>query len=349
MNPQPRASGQVEREAASWIVRRDHGLSHKEEVEFAQWRAVAANAAAFARKEKAWTVLGRAGQAGQTEELLERIRHRVWRRRKQRIMAASAILIIGAMLTVSLIKPHPAAQTIVQRSHIIRPKVETLPDGTIAEVRGDAQIVVKYSAEYRRVEFESGEVHFKVTKNPQRPFIVAVKGVEVRAVGTAFSVACSATELSVLVTEGRVKVEKPVGGEKQRGTTYIDAGSSIAIDTSTPDSPLPPVTLVSPQEFSERLVWRTPKLEFSEVPLSEAVAIINRESIASDEKRVRFVVADESLARLPVSGVIAADSTDTFVRLLQGTLPINAERTGDTVILTKATPPGNLNERAKNP
>jgi transmembrane sensor len=61
------------------------------------------------------------------------------------------------------------------------------------------------------VVLERGEAHFQVAKNPARPFVVVARGVEIRAVGTAFSVGLESTRVEVLVTEGQVAVETASG------------------------------------------------------------------------------------------------------------------------------------------
>ena len=99
-----------------------------------------------------------------------------------------------------------------------------------------------------------------------------------------------------------------------------------------PAASVPAPILVPSAEIAERLAWRAPKLEFSEIPLAEAVAMMN------EHNHVKFIVDDAELARLPISGIFRADNTDTFVRLLEGTFGIHAERSADTIILTKARP-----------
>jgi transmembrane sensor len=56
----------------------------------------------------------------------------------------------------------------------------------------------------------SGEAHFFVEKDPQRPFVVNAAGIDVRAVGTAFNVRIDPAAVEVLVTEGRVRVDPAV-------------------------------------------------------------------------------------------------------------------------------------------
>ena len=61
-----------------------------------------------------------------------------------------------------------------------------------------------------------------------------------------------------------------------------------------------------------------PRLEFSELPLAEAVQLMNRHN------RVRFTIPDPDVSRLRISGPFRADNIETFVRLLEGTCGITS-------------------------
>jgi transmembrane sensor len=80
-------------------------------------------------------------------------------------------------------------------------------------------------------------------------------------------------------------------------------------------------------------------MEFSAMPLAEAVALINRSPRLPDgSASARLVLAPELavLAAEPVSGIFRADNIEAFVQLLGLNLDIEAERAGDEIILRKA-------------
>jgi transmembrane sensor len=82
----------------------------------------------------------------------------------------------------------------------------------------------------------------------------------------------------------------------------------------------------------DRLAWRSPRLEFSGTPLIEAVALLNRHN------RVQFTIEDPVLARLRVSGIFGATNTDAFVRLLEATFNVRAERGRENEIVLRRAP-----------
>jgi transmembrane sensor len=234
----------------------------------------------------------------------------------------------------------------------------------------------------RRVILQRGEAHFEVTKNPQRPFLVTAAGIDIRAVGTAFGVQLGTTAVEVLVTEGRVSVEKSAGSsrngrkgtgdrEPQTGNSEpgiespgpeagadggrargdgtgthslapslpylapitLDAGNRVVVDIIN-ETALPLTSALTRVELARRLSWRAPRLEFSDTPLAEAVALMNRYST------IRIEIADTSLARMRVNGLFRADNTDTFVRLLEASFDATAERAEDVVVLKRVKAPG---------
>ena len=79
-------------------------------------------------------------------------------------------------------------------------QIHRLHDGSIVELNKGAQISIRYSGDERRVDLLSGEAYFEVAKNPDRPFIVSARGIDVKAVGTAFNVRLHNDSLEVLVT-----------------------------------------------------------------------------------------------------------------------------------------------------
>jgi transmembrane sensor len=155
--------------------------------------------------------------------------------------------------------------------------------------------------------------------------------VEVRAVGTEFSVAQAAGVTAVYVTEGRIAVT-PVGTTLESAPAAPSpicavAGERVLVPAAGPAGAQPSVTRLSDSEMASALAWRGERLELSEVPLAEAVRMINR------RRTVPIVLADADLGRRTVTGVLWADDGDGFVRLLEQGFDLSAERDGKVVRL----------------
>ncbi|MDB6170057.1 MAG: anti-FecI sigma factor, FecR [Verrucomicrobia bacterium] len=329
-------SDDLEEIAATWVARRDAGLTPREAAELASWQAEPAHAAAFAGQEAVWSALARPRRLGAGEDLKSEIGVLVKRRRRRRaakIVSGSAALLLLGVFWWSSSRPVPV--TPAPRSVVLLARHETLPDGSVIEAPADTVFTVDFSDAFRRVHLGRGEALFTVAKNKARPFIVDAGGVEVRAVGTAFSVALRAAQVAVLVTEGRVSVDQPGSANAPSATpglparpaiAFVDAGQQVVVNLVA-TAGAPTVAPVATAEVAERLAWRNPRVEFSGATLREVVEVINRYSDA------RFVIVDPSIEGQSLSGLFRADDTELFQQALQTSFGIEAERQGKQILL----------------
>jgi transmembrane sensor len=223
------------------------------------------------------------------------------------------------------------------RAVVLTPAMQTLPDGSVVELKFGAQIAADFSGEFRRVSLIQGEAHFEVAKDAKRPFIVSAGGVEFRAVGTAFSVQLGKEQVEMLVTEGRVAVSKVpepttlADPGPPSDPVVVEAGKRVVMELG---AATPQVAEISTAELAEKLSWRAPRLEFTDTPLAEAVALMNQH--AAGRGLPRLVLEDEASAQLPVSGMFRADNTAAFVRILEVNFGLKAIPEGNTIALKKA-------------
>jgi transmembrane sensor len=341
----------IDEAAAGWVSRRDAGLSAGEEADFQSWlRADPRHEAALNRYATAWATLDGPVQAGAADELLQELTTLKEGQRRRSLLSAVGV---AAILLISISAwnfpreriTDPAAQTATAK--IVSPSRQILPDGTMVELKDGAEIHADYSPAVRRVELRRGEAHFQVQKDPARPFVVNVRGIEVRAVGTAFAVQLGHETVEVLVTEGRVAVDKPLRPATTppagRGpsnalqdpnliSTLVTAGERAVIGLN---ATAPAVIEIPGSEMAERLSWRAPRLEFSGTPLAEAVALLNRH--AEHRQGLRFVIEDPAISSIRVSGLFRADNTTAFVDLLESAFGINSvPRSSTEIALMKA-------------
>lgn len=285
-------------------------------------------------------------KAGVTEEVMIATGIHVRRRRRRRLAAAcgSAVVLCAAGVWLSAERPSLLRFRAPASAIVDMPQRQTLPDGSVVELRDDSQVSVAFSPAIRRVALLKGEAHFKVAKNKARPFAVVIDNVEVRAVGTAFAVQRSEGSVEVLVTEGRVTLGKlPTDSQNPeepapqtiagpRTIATLDAGNRAVISMGDSTGPSPDFTIqtVSASEISQRLAWRIPMLEFTQTPLSDVVNMINEHS------QERLVLADRSLENVRISGILRANHIETLLHLLNTEDGISAERRSDgEIVLTR--------------
>lgn len=356
--------------AARWVVRHNAGLSESESGELAQWLAAdARHKAAFDHYARTWSAFDGPEAADEQDAMIQRIGERVKRRRLRRVhgaITAVAACAFVALAFTTLRHRHDADKatpTVPPPASVVavaQPERLVLEDGSTVELRPGAVVDVRYDDAMRRVILAGGGARFHVAKSHERPFVVVAGGVEARAVGTAFTVQLGAEQVEVLVTEGRVAVEKTAPEKTEAEDTapltiaadppgmiapalaMLAARECIVVKTApaaSADEPAHAVVTLTPAEINARLEWLVPRIEFSATPLAEAVAMINRfPQLPDGSANARLVLAPElsHLASEPVSGIFRADNIETFVHLLGLNMDIEGERHGDEIILRKA-------------
>jgi transmembrane sensor len=276
------------------------------------------------------------------DELVLELDRRATQRRRRRlgtVVVATAVLVLVGVFLRPAWNETPAITATPPSAIVTTPPRQLLPDGSIVELKEDAAIAVDFTSDRRQVRLQRGVAHFKVAKNPQIPFIVQVGRIEVRAVGTEFSVNFNETSAEVLVTEGSVAVEKPTDASgataiatemaKPQMLAVLEMGKKVVIDIASPTITSAPVQIVGEAEIAELLAWRVPRLEFTATPLAEAVAMFNRYN------QVQLTLENAALGELKVSGFLRADKTETFLRLLESDFGLAADRRSPTQIILR--------------
>ena len=342
-------SAPLEATASAWLARRDRGLTAAEQDGYFEWlRADPRHGAMIAHLEKTWGALDALAEWRPTHstqpnpDLLATptpFRENGWARRIKfpftirTLAAAAAVVVAGVFVSQSVSPQSPPSSGTVRV--IPTPERLTLEDGSVVELNHGGKLEIDFSSETRRVRLVRGEAHFTVTKNPARPFIVEANGVAVRAVGTAFNVRHSAAAIEVLVTEGQVQVERSIAVVPASAPTPLPpaptalvAGERAIVDTTAPTAQLV-VATVGPTEIAQALSWQGVRLEFAELPLAEVVTEFNLRN------RQQLVVDDATTGRLRVGGSFRADNVDAFVRLLEASFGVSAQRRADGAIVLR--------------
>ncbi len=339
--PSPRAA-EIEHEAAVWVARRDRGLTAAEQDEFFQWLANDPRHGEWlGRHQQTVTGLKQLAQwkpehsARPNPDLLAAPRAPT-RYPAQRVMRWLIPVGLAAAAGIAALfwLQRPTVVTPSERFAVVSPIVrKIMEDGSTIDLNRGAEVKVDYSAGRRRVRLVRGEANFTVAKNPIRPFTVNVNGVEVRAVGTAFNVNLRAKGVEVLVTEGQVQVSAPGhDGAKANSSTslavaipILEAGQRAMVSLVEPTAPT--IENVPAHEIARLIAWKPRQLEFNDTPLAQVVAEFN----ASNS--IKMAVDDPALALLPVGASLRSDNVDGFVRLLESSFGVKAERRSDGVIV----------------
>lgn len=355
-DPRDETARALQRQAAEWLALREaRPLTAAEEADLAAWCAAdPRHAATLMEVGTAYRTFDRlifyprpAGGAIDPD-LLVRSRRRIL---APALAACAAVAAIAAVVWWNApANPAGPAPALAATSHFLR-----LPDGSKVELSSGAEVAEHFTAAERRVRLMSGEAHFEVAHNPQRPFIVEAGNVSVRAVGTAFDVRLRATTVAVLVTEGKVGVttagETPnpaPGSDPPRAANppaglgpglILVAGERAEVHIAQlPGTSRPLIVRTLTQSQIDRaLSWQSSRLVFEAVPLAEVVERFNRAAAAQDgPEAVHLQVRDADLGSMRISGRIRGDRIDDFVEVLQEDFGVAVERNGAEITLRRA-------------
>ncbi len=328
MRPQGSMSGILDerQDAAFWLLRRDAGLDLEHDPTFVSWRdATPENAAIWADATAMWQACERPETA---DPLITALRRDALQARPARfpaIAAAAAVLvaIIGGILVwpqFATRSPTPAVQvgppaeaptTFANVSGA--PNTYALADGSRVTLNQDSAVTVAYEAGRRTVRVLRGQAFFSVTHDAQRPFIVAAQTRTITDLGTEFDVRIQGEGLAVTLVTGAIRVSAPETG---RPIDLASPGAQLTVSPGQEDT-------VGEADLAEVLSWRTSTLEFSERPLAEALAEINR--YGGPPARI----VDPAVGSLPVTGRFRAGDPTRFALTLAEVYPLSVRSRND--------------------
>ncbi len=336
----------VEAAASEWLARLDRGLTPEEQDRYTEWLAQdVAHRRALSRYQNDWDDFDRlAGiqlksHARIDPDLLspENLPGRKPKKFIQTVVWFSALplaAVIALVLYVSFSNPKDSSGIKLQPAVELLARIEqrTLDDGSLIEINRGAEVEVAFTASERRVLLIKGEANFEVAKNPDRPFIVNVAGVDVRAVGTVFSVKLSDDEVDVIVTEGKVNV-KPVASAftalQSGADAFLEIGQRAKVDLRD-DLLVVEVTSIDDEEIHEAHRWKPRLLDYDKIQLGEIVEEFNKSN------PIQVVLGDPSLERISLSSSFWSDNVEGFVRLMESSFGLEAEWRGSREIVLKA-------------
>jgi transmembrane sensor len=332
-----RAPTPAEQAALQWVVRSERGLGAAEDRELAAWLAAdGRHRELFEEFGGTWAMMGDAPAVTTARAaVLERAEEPASRPRRGWAWAWVP-LAAAAALAIAYVQPRGGSDlngepvaTEVGDSRQLK-----LPDGSLVRLNTNSLLVMEFTAAERRVRLERGEAFFEVAKNPDRPFIVEVAGVGVRAVGTAFNVHLRRDDVDVLVTEGKVRVAAAgaTNGDPSGPLPLaeIEANERVIVPLSalaSPQSRPQPVAGVPVDEVKRLLAWHGGMLEFSNTPLGEMVAEFNRYN------RHQLAIVDLELAGKRFGGSFRPDDREGFVRALSAHHGVRAVESANQTLL----------------
>jgi transmembrane sensor len=330
---------QLRTDAAAWLAKLDRGLADHELVELIAWiDGSAANRKMLFKAAALWDDLGVLNELSVMFPLAQAPRQQ--KRANLGFAGAIAATALVAVIGWFNLVPERNQQLLEYdaslHTQIGEHKTESLPDGSSILLNTQTQIEILYSSESRLITLKSGEAHFDVSHDPQRPFIVKAGNSYFRAIGTAFNIhVAQDNHLELLVREGVVSVHKGTSSDNNQASNplvvtdeqdlKVGAGQKMLIETDAA-SRIEKVELATMQA---ELAWQQGMLVFQGEPLHEALVEVSRYNA------VDFRIDDASIAAIHVAGYYKAGDIDGLLASLEDNFGIRSRRSdGNQIVLT---------------
>ncbi|HEX7113805.1 MAG TPA: FecR domain-containing protein [Steroidobacter sp.] len=316
-------SGMIAEEAAEWVVRLATGEpSARERHQFIAWlKRSPGHLSAYLGIERTWAELGKLDPARRidVEALLataeDNVVHFGEGRQEADSAAPSRRRFAFALAACALLASIALAWFQVQFANrystgVGEQRTVKLSDGSTVVLNTDTTIRVSFTNAAREVELLEGEALFDVVKNPVRPFRVRSDRVIAQAVGTSFVVRKKSAETIVTVIEGEVAVVATARLDVVEPTAILQQAVHVSAGTRADvgESNIQTTPVANPAAVTS---WRSGRLIFDGVPLSDVVAEFNRYN------KVQLVLAGTELSDERISGVFDADRPLALARFLE--------------------------------
>lgn len=320
-------------EAAAWFARLNtRSIPAAALEEFRIWRQTPGNREAYAAIEAIWS---KTGKLRSDPDMDEAVTVALARTRKSRPSAAllgalknrpvtsfgaAAIATLAVLIGVQSVQARSVYSTGVGEQRLVR-----LDDGSRVRLDTHTQIKVRFSQGTRRVVLERGQAFFDVAHDTGRPFVVDAGTADVQAIGTRFDVRRDDGKVQVILVDGVVEVRAAAAvssaGAQQRWTLKPGEQLTTGRDVVAPKS----------VDVAAATSWTDGRITFRAVPLTTAIAEVNRYSDQKIELDAPLVGA------IPVTGVFNSGDTDAFVAAVSDLHGLRAvRRPGGAIRLTAA-------------
>ena len=319
---QPDSSDLASQAAADWFARvRSGGMTPAQQAEFEAWReADPTHAAAYAEMEAVWQATAQFDAERLRRVLPSRRPLNIARRRLAFGLGLSAAAIAG--VTWNLWPSDPILQEQVITTRAGERRQVLLADGTMLEINTATRARVRFYADRRMVDMDSGEIMFSVTPDAQRPFLIDAGQTHVRVTGTRFNVRRDGDATSVAVESGSVAVT--TGSWWRRQAVNLTAGQGVRKPAGQTLSDIESV------DVQALTAWRQGKIVVANAPLAEVTSEMNR-YLAQP-----ILLADARLGRLRIAGVFSVDDPSAFLNALPSMVPVEVLRGSDGGIVIRA-------------
>lgn len=243
------------------------------------------------------------------------------RRRRLRIYsysAAAAAILIVCSVTFFWLRLSPAPHYQYYQTKAGEHKSIKLPDGSVLTLNVDTRVAIDLSdwQKSRNVKLETGEVFFKIARNPEVPFVATTKTLSVRVLGTSFNVRAYGKDTEeVKVKTGKVQVEN----RKNKSYKVIIPGYMASLTSANAS------LIVQRSVASTADSWSVGVYQYQDQPLSRILSDLAR------MHNVEFKVIDNKELSRKYTLELANSSLPESIRKVELMGEIKMLRSGNTI------------------
>lgn len=312
------AARAVAQTAADWIQRRqfwDWGA--KDQAELDAWLAEnPAHLVTFLRLDAAWTRTERLAALNRPLSETPRVTPR---RRNAPVFfkATAAVIVCGLGATAAWYASQPRENRYVTPIGVH--ETISLADGSQIELNTDSALRTRVEGERRVVLLDRGEAFFKIKHDAAHPFVVMARGHRVTDIGTKFMVREQEGRIEVAVLEGSARLDSASAQSAtlKAGDMAVASAQSLVV-TKKPE-----------QEIVNALAWQRGMLVFSQTPLAQVAAELNRYNSK------KLVIADSEAAKARIGGTFPTSGIDEVSAAARVLFGMRVEDRGNEIVISR--------------
>lgn len=342
------AAVKAREEATIWVSRLERGLRDTEGLRLREWLQESLNRESIMDAARLWhgpEILAA------LSELIPVTADRIDHKRRQRFLKVAVLTALATTVTALPIMmmrlsmsgasletqqgPPIAITRVVYTTAVGERREVRLADTSTMLLNTRTHVIVDYSLHSRDVYLQYGEASFIVAQEAQRPFYLRAGKLHFEAAQTSFNVrVLSPEDVEVTVAGGNLKTlgsspTTPETPDQARlrdnmisDVTMVSAGEMAQVEPGFQFS-----RKISATQAEALLAWQHGMIVFSGESLEEALAEEERYA------NVRFVLSDEKLRNIRITGQFRAGDIDGLLACLRQNLHIDARRDADQRIV----------------
>ena len=200
----------------------------------------------------------------------------------------------------------------------------TLSDGTVLHINSGSRLT--YPATFSgasRTVFMDGEAYLDVAKDPEHPFIIKTKGIDIKVLGTSFNFKNFARERTaeLLLMEG--SVEASVSGQNDTRVIRLKPGDQMKYNRENDK-----LDVIRFDPAGYKAFFEDNSLYFFDMEMADIAADLSRRF------NCEIVVLDEELASRRYFSIFTNDETlDQILAVMSSDGKMLVKRSGKTIYL----------------